>query len=44
MWSLDRKGNYCHSLSAYMDVFDFEINMHSKTYECLIGYFGYQFP
>ena len=44
MWSLDRMGNYCQSLSCYMDVFDFEINMTWKVYECMLGAFGYFIP
>ena len=42
LWSLDRKGNYCHSLGAYMDIFDFEINFTWKALECMLGYVGYQ--
>lgn len=41
LWSLDNMGNFCHSLSAYLDVFDFEITMVWKSYECVFGAFGY---
>ena len=41
LWSLDNMENYCHSVGAYMDVFDLIFRFELHVNECIIGFFGW---
>lgn len=41
LWNMDDRGNYCRSLGAFMDVFDFKVRFEMHVNECVFGAFGF---
>ena len=39
-WDLDHKKDWCHSVGAVQDVFDFDIKIEQRVYECYLGLIG----
>ena len=41
LWSLDNKESYCHSVSWVQDVFNFDLKVEQRVYECYLGFLGF---
>ena len=43
-WDLDNKEEYCHSVSVNHSVFDFDLKIDVRVYECFFGLLGVSVP